>query len=361
MPLKQFALAVGGLCALACVVTTLLLVVAVGSGGAAVASVAPVCATYGPLDGLSAVQAENARTIAAVAIGRGGEQAALVALTVGIAESNLLSLGNAKVPEAAGIPVQGVGSDHDSLGIFQQRAGWGTATQRLDPTTSTNRFLDALLALPDWHTNPPWVAAQQVQRSAYDGTPSSANHYSGTVGANYLAQLGRATAVLAGIRATTPADGCGGTDVGTTTAGPQDAFGLPAGFTLPPSTSPPARRAVTLALAQRGKPYRWGATGPDTFDCSGLVQWAWRAAGQSIGRVTTQQVRDGTPSSAAGILPGDLVLTPGTDGTLAAPGHVGMYVGSGLVVNAPRTGDVVRVVTLTSFTAGGLSAVRHIG
>ena len=219
MPLKQFALAVGGLCALACVVTTLLLVVAVGSGGAAVASVAPVCATYGPLDGLSAVQAENARTIAAVAIGRGGEQAALVALTVGLAESNLLSLGNAKVPEAAGIPVQGVGSDHDSLGIFQQRAGWGTATQRLDPTTSTNRFLDALLALPDWHTNPPWVAAQQVQRSAYDGTPSSANHYSGTVGANYLAQLGRATAVLAGIRATTPADGCGGTDVGTTTDG----------------------------------------------------------------------------------------------------------------------------------------------
>src|SRR6476469_5014344 len=101
MPLKQFALAVGGLCALACVASTLLLVVAVGSGGAAVASVGPVCATYGPLDGLSAVQAENARTIAAVAIGRGGEQAALVALTAAIAESNLLSLGNAKVPEAA--------------------------------------------------------------------------------------------------------------------------------------------------------------------------------------------------------------------------------------------------------------------
>lgn len=360
MPLKRVALPVGVFAAVICVMLTLAVVGALGSGATAEA-MAPVCATHGPLDGLSTAQAENARTVVAISLARGGDPAALVALTVGLTESGLLSLGNANVSDAAGLPVQGVGSDHDSLGIFQQRTGWGTAAQRLDPTTSTKLFLDALLAVPAWRAEPPWIAAQQVQRSAYDGSPSSANHYSGTVGGNYLAQLDQATAILTQIRSAAPTPDCGASDAGLPPTGPQDAFGLPVAFVIPPNASPPERLAISLALAQRGKPYQWGATGPDRFDCSGLVQWAWAAAGVLIGRVTTQQVRDGTPSSTATILPGDLVLTPGSDGTLAAPGHVGMYIGSGLVVNAPHTGDVVRVVTLTSFTASGMSAVRHIG
>lgn len=360
MPLKRVALQVGALATVVCVMLTLAVVGALGAGAAAEA-MAPLCATHGPLDGLSTAQADNARTVVAVALTRGGDPAALVALTVGLAESGLLSLGNANVSDAAGLPVQGLGSDHDSLGIFQQRASWGTAAQRLDPTTSTNLFLDALLALPTWRTDPPWIAAQHVQRSAYDGSPSSTNHSSGTVGGNYLAQLDQATAILTQIRSAQPTPDCGGTDAGSPPPSPRDPFGLPVGFLVPPSASPPAQLAISIALAQRGKPYQWGATGPDRFDCSGLVQWAWAVAGASIGRVTTQQVRDGTASSTATILPGDLVLTPGSDGTLAAPGHVGMYIGSGLVVNAPHTGDVVRVVTLTSFTASGMSAVRHIG
>ena len=88
---------------------------------------------------------------------------------------------------------------------------------------------------------------------------------------------------------------------------------------------------------------------------------AWSAAGIQLQRTTQQQVTDGTASSLTRVEPGDLILIPGSDGSLAAPGHVGMYLGGGLVVHAPHTGDVVRVVTLSSYTAGGVSAVRHIG
>ena len=57
--------------------------------------------------------------------------------------------------------------------------------------------------------------------------------------------------------------------------------------------------------------------------------------------------------------PGDLVLTPGSDGTLASPGHVAMFIGRGLVVEAPHTGDVVKVVTYASLTSGGITGRRH--
>ena len=90
------------------------------------------------------------------------------------------------------------------------------------------------------------------------------------------------------------------------------------------------------------------------------MQTAWRQAGVQIGRVTSQQLRNGTPTTQAALRPGDLVLIPGTLGTLAHPGHVGMYLGGGKVLHAPRTGDVIKVVTLTSFIADGVSGYRHI-
>ena len=71
-------------------------------------------------------------------------------------------------------------------------------------------------------------------------------------------------------------------------------------------------------------------------------------------------MRDGTATSESLLLPGDLVLTPGSDGTLASPGHVGMFIGRGLVVVAPHTGDVVKIVTCASLTSGGVSALRHV-
>jgi len=74
----------------------------------------------------------------------------------------------------------------------------------------------------------------------------------------------------------------------------------------------------------------WGAEGPNAFDCSGLMQAAYAAAGVAITRTTATQVSDGTPVAGLGRLtPGDLLFIPGADGTPTHPGHVGMYAGGG--------------------------------
>ena len=316
------------------------------------AAPAPLCAGAGPVAGLNEVQAQNARTIVATAVTDAGRQAAVIALMTAMTESSLLVLGNPNDPHGTTLPNQGLGYDHDSLGLFQQRPGWGTAAQRMDPVTSTHLFLEALLPLPGWQQAEPWVAAQQVQRSAWTGTPSAANGGSDVVGGNYLAHAERAVRVVDEVVATAP--DCG--------AGPAAAvpIGLPAGYTVPANSSPAARVAVTFALAQLGKPYVWGATGPAAYDCSGLTSSAWRAAGVTIGRTTYEQVDDGTATTLQRLAPGDLILTPGGDGTFASPGHVGMYLGGGRVVEAPRTGDVVKIVSLSSYVSGGVSAIRHI-
>jgi cell wall-associated NlpC family hydrolase len=321
----------------------------------------PLCATTGPIDGLSAIQAQNARTVVAVATARGGRRAALVGIAVVLAESDLRSLGNPSVVEARLVPDQGTGTDHDSVGLFQQRAGWGSAAARMDPVTSTNAFLDSLLAVEDWGTLPPWVAAQRVQRSAFDGHPTAANHGSAVYGGNYLARLPRAQHILDTITAASSTDLCGGLDSASNVlAATGTGHGLPADYAVPPTSSIAARTAVSYALAQRGKPYLWGGTGPDRFDCSGLTQSAWAVAGHRLGRTTWDQMRDGTTTTIASLQPGDLVLIPGSAGSLASPAHMGMYIGDGLVVHAPKTGDVVKVTPLSSFTSGGISALRHI-
>lgn len=319
----------------------------------------PVCATSGPISGWSNAQAQNARIVAAAATSRGGRRAALIALMTGLAESDLLVLANPNDPAGAAFPSQGVGQDHDSLGIFQQRPGWGTAAQRMDPIASTNLFVSALLARDGWDAVEPWRAAQNVQRSAFDGRPLLANGFSPVFGGNYLAQIDRATALLDVIQIGADKLDCGG-GIGDPPADPLGPSGLPATYEVPPATTAPARIAVTFALAQRGKPYLWGGTGPDSYDCSGLMLQAWARAGHRLGRTTWDQVKAGTPTFGSALQPGDLVLTPGSDGTLASPGHVGMFIGHGLVIRAPRTGDVIEVVTFSSFTADGISGLRHI-
>jgi hypothetical protein len=97
-----------------------------------------------------------------------------------------------------------------------------------------------------------------------------------------------------------------------------------------------ADKMIAYALAQVGKPYGWGATGPDSFDCSGLVMMAAKSAGIPLGRTTYQQIIQGTSVAAADIQPGDLVFPD--------PGHVQIYLGGGEIVEAPHTGAQVRVV-----------------
>ena len=306
------------------------------------------CATSGPIAGVSDVSAANSRIVVAVSVARGGDRAALIAVMTGLAESGLRVLSNPNDPAGDAYPSEGVGGDHDSLGIFQQRPSWGTAAQRMEPVASTNLFLDRLLSLPDWQAAPPWQVAQSVQGSAFAD------------GSNYRAHADRSIGILNVVKADSAALDCGGSGIGQLPAGLVGQYGLPAGYTVPAGTSPAAEAAVTFALGELGKPYVFGANGPAAYDCSSLMLAAWTAGGHALTRTTYTQMRDGTATNESLLSPGDLVLTPGSDGTLASPGHVGMFIGKGLVVVAPHTGDVVKVVTYASLTSGGVSALRHI-
>lgn len=121
-----------------------------------------------------------------------------------------------------------------------------------------------------------------------------------------------------------------------------------------------AARAVAFAVEQLGKPYKFGAKGPDAYDCSGLVHAAWQAAGVSIPSGTDGQVTAGTAVAEVSQLePGDLVFIPGDEGTRAHPHHVGMYIGSKHIIEAPHTGDVVKIIDLSRWSAQ-ISAMRRV-
>jgi cell wall-associated NlpC family hydrolase len=120
---------------------------------------------------------------------------------------------------------------------------------------------------------------------------------------------------------------------------------------------PVARAAVRWALAQLGDPYRWGATGPDTFDCSGLTSSAYRAAGVGIPRVSRAQWGAGPHVAVADLLPGDLVFYADNPADPATIHHVGMYIGNGLMVHAPHTGDVVRVASIWRESYAGATRI----
>jgi cell wall-associated NlpC family hydrolase len=105
-------------------------------------------------------------------------------------------------------------------------------------------------------------------------------------------------------------------------------------------------RAVAFALAQLGKPYQWGATGPGRYDCSGLTQTAYRYAGLLIPRVSADQWRAGPHVGLGDLRPGDLVFYASDVLDPTTIHHVGMYIGRGLMVEAPFTGAVVRTSSI---------------
>jgi cell wall-associated NlpC family hydrolase len=109
-----------------------------------------------------------------------------------------------------------------------------------------------------------------------------------------------------------------------------------------------AERAVRAAMSKLGRPYVWGAEGPDSFDCSGLVQWAYHQAGINLDRTTYDQINAGAPVPRSAIRPGDLVF-PHT-------GHVQIAIGNGMVIEAPYSGANVRISPL-----GSAIAIRRPG
>ncbi|GGS81182.1 MULTISPECIES: C40 family peptidase [Streptomyces] len=263
--------------------------------------------------------------------------------------------------------------DRDSLGLFQQRPsmGWGTANEILDPVHASTKFYEGLRQVSGWQSLSVTQAAQAVQKS---GFPEA-----------YAKWEPLATALQKAIEPLLPITGGGGggaspspvpdgpapgatggcaadgdgTDFGTIPAG-----ALPEKYSIPATAPREVQTAIRWALGQLGTPYQWGGTCTDSHgdkamrwcDCSSLMQQAYKAAGITLTRTTYTQVKEGKPVSADALRPGDLIFT---EGTAAVPEHVGMAIGQGLVVHAPRTGDVVRITTVAAWKSGIL-AVRRV-
>ncbi|MBT2384881.1 C40 family peptidase [Streptomyces sp. ISL-11] len=108
-----------------------------------------------------------------------------------------------------------------------------------------------------------------------------------------------------------------------------------------------AAQAVAFAYSALGKPYVWGATGPSGFDCSGLTQAAWQAAGVSLPRTTYTQINAGRRVSRGQLAPGDLVFF------YSGVSHVGLYVGGGQMIHAPHPGAPVRLAPVDEMPFAG--------
>lgn len=159
------------------------------------------------------------------------------------------------------------------------------------------------------------AAALQAQRDAAAAAAAAAR---------------RATSTGGGTRTATPP---GGTGRSVTPVAPPPDY---------PAPSPGAATAIAVAKAQLGKPYVFATSGPETFDCSGLTQYAWAAAGVGMQHWTVAQYRSFPKVPVDAVQPGDLVFF-GAD-----IGHVGIYIGGGLMVDAPYPGANVRVASIWS-------------
>jgi cell wall-associated NlpC family hydrolase len=277
-----------------------------GGGASCVATVnAPTSAR------LDQDQLTNAYTIVRVGVFQGIPRRGLVvAIATALQESYLRNLHY---------------GDRDSVGLFQQRpsSGWGTVAELTDPPTSAGKFYAALVKVPNWQALPITVAAQAVQRSAFPNAYAKWEALATTL----VDQMVSGNAATVSQTVTVDTIGCS----------------LVVGD---PIASNSSGGMLQIALAQRGKPYVWGATGPDSFDCSGLVVYAWRRSGHSLRVRTSEEMYRVSDRVAAGAeQPGDLLFMHFAS---AGPGHVMIVVQKGVAVEAPQTGDVVKLISYDS-------------
>lgn len=152
------------------------------------------------------------------------------------------------------------------------------------------------------------------------------------------AAIDAAAAQAAAQAAQNPPTGGGDTGGGDTSGG--DPSGGGGTTPTPPPPAAGASGAVSTAMSMQGVPYRWGGADPSGFDCSGLMMYAWGRAGRSLPHSSAAQYSVTRRVSAADLQPGDLVF-------YGSPiHHVGMYIGGGMIVHAPHSGDVVRTASM---------------
>jgi cell wall-associated NlpC family hydrolase len=306
---------------------------------------------------LDAEQMANADTVVTVTADRSfPNYAAVVAVATAYTESRLHN--------------STVQADHDSEGLFQQRVSIYTKPVADDPVRATEAFLNRLVRVPNWQRNAVGADAQAVQHS---GHPERYQPNT-SLAAQLVGQLWPAAAAAAARPSAQPAvcPGAGaqsrvGKFVGPTGNNVAGITSAPAGLVINGSTR--GGKAVRYALAQLGKPYVFGAAGPDSFDCSGLTMAAWAAAGVALPHLAAAQADAGMPepTNLTAAHAGDLVLIPGADGTAAEPGHVGMIAGyvdradgrHMYLVQAPEAGVPVELTEVTEWS-GQIVAVRHI-
>lgn len=278
---------------------------------------ASVADTASGLAGYRPDQMANAATIVAV-----GNQLTIppqgwvVAIAAALQESGLRNLDH---------------GDRDSLGLFQQRPsqGWGTPAQIMTPTYAATQFYRHLLAVPGWEQLSVNDAAQAVEQSGFSGAY-----------AQHERAARQIVASVAGVVCTGTTSGRGDCD-----------------RILPLSAA--VHAAINYACEQRGLPYVWGGNGAQDgggFDCSGLTKAAYAAAGISLPR-TAQTQYDAGPRVPEGqpLLPGDLVFY----GTTTNVHHVGLYLGGGLMIDAPDFGRRVKTEPYTE--TDYLGATRPAG
>ncbi|RCG14955.1 NlpC/P60 family protein [Streptomyces reniochalinae] len=260
--------------------------------------------------------------------------------------------------------------DRDSLGLFQQRPsqGWGTAQQVRDPVHAATSFYTHLKKVSGWQSMTVAQAAQAVQASGFPDAYAKWESLATALQKALAKSLkggggsGKDTDKGNGDKADAPAGGECGYEDGSS-FGPIPKGSVPKGYKIPASAPKPVRTAIRWGLGQLGTPYQWGGSCADAHgkgpmgrcDCSSLMQASYKAGGIKLSRTTYTQVKEGKAVSPERLKPGDLLFTRGS---AARPEHVGMYIGHGLILQAPRTGDVTKITRLADWRPSILAARR---
>ena len=292
--------------------------------------------------------------------------------------------------------------DRDSLGLFQQRPsqGWGTPKQVTDPQYAARKFFDALKGVKGRDSMDMGAAAQAVQRSAFPdrygqqigaarglfGRLEGVGAFEGDSGSQNEATLGEVPGLDALLNTATNSDpmfsapsvlevngvgevtadevGLGAPEFGEVqmvSAGYEPAE-LPeldfntttTGDFMPQPGSGTGGNDEVIKFAKKflGTPYVWGGTSPQGFDCSGFVQYVYRKFGKNLPRISADQARAGKRVDLRDLQPGDLVAIDNASRNAGAD-RIGIALGNGLVIHAPRPGSNVRIDEVDAVFGGG--------